>query len=106
MSKFWAFAYLASHVLVAYQVAAERRVHGNKLFFQLWAATVLLTWGFVIVFFAMQSLFFAALSQLLLTIVYVALIPLSRGSTLTAVLTLLPAAVYCGFAALIIYLAT
>lgn len=106
MSKFWAFAYLASHVLVAYQVAAERRVHGNRLFFQLWAATVLLTWGFVIVFFAMQSLFFAALSQLLLTIVYVALIPLSRGSTLTAVLTLLPAAVYCGFAALIIYLAT
>lgn len=105
MSKFWAIAYLVSHVLVAYHVAAERRLHDNKLMFQLWGATVLLTWAFVIVFFALQSLFFAAISQALLTIVYMATIPLSKGNKGLAALTMLPAALYCGFAALIIYLA-
>ncbi len=105
MGKFWAIAYLSSHVLVAYQVATERRLHENKLMFQLWGATVLLTWGFVVVFFALQSLFIAAVCQALLTIVYLVSIPLSRGSKGLAVLTMLPAAIYCGFAALIIYLA-
>ncbi len=105
MSKFWAFAYLASHVLVAYQVAAERRLHENKLLFQIWGATVLLTWGFVIVFFTLQSLLLAAISQALLTIAYLVSIPLSRGSKGLAVLTMLPAAINCGFAAFIIYLA-